>query len=76
MNLNHWWHLGIHFFYTHPYVAIAILAILVLIAFFRPVQTFKTLLGLVVLLILVYILYELGQALLTGLAGKKQMFHK
>lgn len=76
MNIDNLIHLAGSFFHTHTYIAIAILAALVIITCLRPKLILKSLLAIAAAVVIGYILYLLWQALTSGISGKEEMFYK
>jgi len=64
-----------NFFYTYPYIVIAIIAVLGIIIFLKPKQVLKTTLIILVLIVVCYILYLIGDATVTGVFNKEKMIY-
>ncbi len=65
-----------NFFYTHTYFSIGIIAAFVIVLFLWPKPTIKYLLILSALLVAAYILYQIGEAVVTGVGNKKKILGK
>jgi len=64
-----------NFFYTYPYIAIAIIAVLGIIVFLKPKQVLKVTLIFLGLVVVCYILYLIGDATVTGVFNKEKMIY-
>jgi xanthine/uracil permease len=64
-----------NFFYTYPYIIIAIIAVLGIIIYLKPKEVFKTTLILLGLIVACYIIYLIGDATVTGVFNKEKMIH-
>ena len=64
-----------NFFYTYPYIVIAIIAVLGIIIFLKPKQVLKTTLIILGLIVVCYILYLIGDATVTGVFNKEKMIY-
>ncbi len=76
MDLETIWQVVNNFVYGHPYVAIAIAAVIVIGACLRPKKMLKFVLVILAVLVAAYMIYHLGQAMLSGMTGKEQMITK
>ena len=76
MHLNSLLNWAAYFYAAHPYWAIGIAAAFVLVIFLRPKEVLKILFILLLVAVAAYVLYLIGQAVLTGIAGKQQMISK
>ncbi|MFP4039861.1 MAG: hypothetical protein ACLFS7_04895 [Desulfosudaceae bacterium] len=76
MDLNEVLRLINNFFYNHTYLAVAIVVALVIITCWRPKQVLKILLTILAAALIGYFLYYIGQAMLSGMAGKETMITK
>jgi hypothetical protein len=65
-----------NFYHGYPYLTIGIAVGFALVLFLRPKQTVKTLFVLLLVAAAAYILYLIGDAMFSGIAGKKQMINK
>jgi uncharacterized membrane protein (Fun14 family) len=64
-----------NFFYTYPYIAIAIVVVLGLIAYWRPKQVLRVTLIVLGLAVVCYLLYYIVGATVTGVFQKEQLIN-
>lgn len=76
MNLDNVWQVVNNFVYGHPYVAIAVAAVIVIGACLRPKKMLKFVLFILAVSLAAYMIYQIGQAMLSGMSGKEQMISK
>jgi len=76
MDLETIWQVVNNFVYGHPYVAIAIAAVIVIGACLRPKKMLKFVLVILGVLVAGYRFFPFGQAVLSGMTGKEQMITK
>ncbi|MFN2366727.1 MAG: hypothetical protein ABR523_09760, partial [Desulfurivibrionaceae bacterium] len=67
---------GKNFYYSHPYLALAIIACLAILVLIKPKAAFKTVAAILILLLIIYLASLLGQTSLTGMNSKKQMINQ
>ena len=65
-----------NFYYTSPYLALAIGAALLLFVLFKPKAALKTIGVLLILALLIYSFSFLGNSASTGMHSKKQMINQ
>jgi CHASE2 domain-containing sensor protein len=73
MDINNLMRLANNFFQTHTLLVIAGAAALIIIICLKPKTAFKFLLVVLGVAVAGYLLYYIGGAALSGMAGKKQM---
>ncbi|MDT8335695.1 MAG: hypothetical protein RQ753_08350 [Desulfurivibrionaceae bacterium] len=76
MTIYHLLQLGKNFYYTHTYLALAILAGLVILALINPKAAFKTVAIVLLFVLAVYFATLLGKTSLTGIGNKQQMINQ
>jgi len=65
-----------NFFHAHTYLSIGIIAGFVIILLLWPKKVLKFLLILTAVLVIGYILYYIGEAVMSGVSDKKQLYGK
>jgi len=76
MNLDNILRLINNFFHTHTFIVFGIIAGLIIFAWLKPKQVFKTILLLLGVAAVGYILYYIGEAAMSGMSGKSRMISK
>ena len=76
MDLDKLFLLANNFFYAHTYLSIGIIVFFVIILFLWPQKVLKFLLILIAVLVIGYILYFIGEAVISGVSDKKQLYGK
>lgn len=64
-----------NFFYTYPYIAIAIVVVLGLIVYWKPKEVSKVALIFLGLVVVCYLLYYIGGATISGVFQKEKLIH-
>jgi hypothetical protein len=64
---------GRNFYYTNTYLALAMVAGLVIFFWLKPMAAFKMIGTILLFLLIIYFFSSLGESSLTGMINKKQM---
>jgi hypothetical protein len=76
MKIYHILQIGQNFYYNHTYLALAILASLLILALLNPKATFKVAVASLILAVVIYFASLLGQSSIKVMDSKKEMINQ